>query len=168
MVVAIVRRSSPDTSQGDLASVQKNKPFVQPMAARPLSRASRATAARARRVRCDGLEPKIARLRNTSPPPNAAARQVPPSTLNIFPSGSRCVAASAAVHGAAAALVYLARLRQVPSAEGSSSRYPPVSWFRGADATAASRQEMLCSRPHGLDSTLGGGRARSSTGPQWM
>ena len=76
-----------------------------PMAARPLSRASRATAARARRVRCDGLEQKIARLWNTSPPPNAAARQVPPSTLNIFPPGSRCAAASAAVHGAAAALV---------------------------------------------------------------
>ena len=66
---------------------------------------SRAAAARARRVRCDGLEPKIARLWKSSPPPNAAARQVPPSTLNIFATGSRCVAASAAVHGAAAALI---------------------------------------------------------------
>ena len=76
-----------------------------PMAARPLSRASRATAARARRVRCDELEQKIARLWNTSPPHNPAARQVTPSTMNIFESGSRCAAASAAVHGAAAALI---------------------------------------------------------------
>ena len=78
------------------------------MRAWPLDRSphdSRAAAARARRVRCDGLEQKIARLWNTSPPPNAAARQVPPSTLNIFPPGSRCAAASAAVHGAAAALI---------------------------------------------------------------
>ena len=76
-----------------------------PMAARTLSRASRATAARARRVRCDELEQKIARLWNTSPPHNPAARQVTPSTMNIFESGSRCAAASAAVHGAAAALI---------------------------------------------------------------
>ena len=75
------------------------------MAAVELSRASRATAARARRVRCDELEQKIARLWNTSPPHNPAARQVTPSTMNIFESGSRCAAASAAVHGAAAALI---------------------------------------------------------------
>ena len=91
--------------RANLASVQKSGQTVTPMAARPLSRASRATAARARRVRCDELEQKIPRLWNTSPPHNPAARQVTPSTMNIFESGSRCAAASAAVHGAAAALI---------------------------------------------------------------
>ena len=106
LLLLLFAASSPDTSQGDLASVQLcGQMICCPWPLGPLSRASRATAARARRVRCDELEQKIARLWNTSPPHNPAARQVTPSTMNIFESGSRCAAASAAVHGAAAALI---------------------------------------------------------------
>ena len=105
------------TYPGDLASVQLcGQTICCPWPLGPLSRASRATAARARRVRCDELEQKIARLWNTSPPHNPAARQVTPSTMNIFESGSRCAAASAAVHGAAAALI---------SARTPPTRAPP-------------------------------------------
>ena len=108
------RRASPGLPQsGDPSALRARAPSLthQPPTAyacfTPLQASTSQACPRARRVPCDELEQKIARLWNTSPPPNAAARQVPPSTLNIFPSGSRCVASSAAVHGAAAALVSL-------------------------------------------------------------
>ena len=130
------------------------------MRAWPLDRSphnSRAAAARARRVRCDGLEQKIARLWNTSPPPNAAARQVPPSTLNIFPSGSRCVASSAAVHGAAADLI--------------SPRTPPTLASPRPHTTCAllSHPPRVCTARRSCSSRAGprgsgGGRAHAAGG----
>ena len=129
------------------------------MRAWPLERSpqdSRASAARARRVRCDGLEQKIARLWNTSPPHNPAARQVTPSTMNIFESGSRCAAASAAVHGAAAALI--------------SPRTPPTRAPPRPHATCAlhSRHPPVCaarrSRSHGAGHCGSGGGSAEAAG----
>ena len=120
---------------------------------------SRAAAARARRVRCDGLEPKIARLWNSSPPPNATARQVPPSTLNILATGSRCVAASAAVHGAAAALI--------------SPRTPPTRASPRPHAACAllSHPPRVCAARRSCSSRAGprgsGGAARMQLAACW-
>ena len=128
----------------------------------PLSRASRATAARARRVRCDELEQKIARLWNTSPPHNPAARQVTPSTMNIFESGSRCAAASAAVHGAAAALISprTPPTRAPPRPHATCallSHPPPVCAARRSRSAGAALLDSADAAPMELERVRAGG-----------